>query len=335
MVRRMLVLTALVAAAACGDNNPVAPSDGGAGPGPVSLVITGATSLDHPGDTTQLTATLRRSDGTTEDVTARAAWQVGSSPFRVCSVAGGVITALEYGIVSITASFGSSQARVDVRVLPEGMHLVQGAVTDEGVLPLPGATVEVRLPSEERIRTITNESGYFALPGAGDVELRVERDGYRSNVKRVMIARDDWINVEMRRVVTHDISGAYTLTFTAAPSCTLPAEVRTRQYVANIFERDRQLFVKVTGGDFVAWGGEVGFTGTIDGTAVHFVIRNTFDDDYNLIERIGSADLYYSGNATGEFTHNRIVAAFCGTMRYAGAPGAGCTADHSMELERR
>lgn len=55
MLRRTLLITALVAATACGKNTPVAPSNTGAGAD--SLVITGTTSLDRPGDTTQLTAT--------------------------------------------------------------------------------------------------------------------------------------------------------------------------------------------------------------------------------------------------------------------------------------
>ncbi len=334
MLRRMLVLTVLVAASACSENSPVAPSE--AASSPVSLVITGTTSLNHPGDTAQLTATLRRADGTTEDVTARATWQVTSSTFATCSVVRGLITALEYGHASVHVSIGTSSARVDVRVLPEGMHLVRGAVTEEGFFPMAGATVEVRLPSEERIRTVTDELGYFALPAAGEVELRVEKDGYRPSVKRAMVARDDWINLEISRdAPSHAINGSYALTFRAAPSCMLPAEVRTRNYVANIIERGGQLLVKVSGADFSAWGGEVGFTGTIDGAAVRFVIRDTYDDGYNLIERIGSGDLYYSGTASGEFSGGRIATAFAGTMRYTAVSGAWCTAtDHSLELAR-
>jgi hypothetical protein len=70
---------------------------------PTSLSVTGATALTAVGQTTQLTATATFSDGTTQDVTSTATWQ--SSNTAIATVAGGLVTGVNFGQATITATF--------------------------------------------------------------------------------------------------------------------------------------------------------------------------------------------------------------------------------------
>jgi hypothetical protein len=104
----------------------------------------------------------------------------------------------------------------------------------------------------------------------------------------------------------------------------------------------RELFVLLTGANLVAWGGQTGFSGSRDQSAVRFVVRDTFDDGYNFIERIAgtstdATDLYYAGTAVGAADQTRIVAAFNGKLelRRGSTTIARCEAsDHRFELTR-
>jgi hypothetical protein len=97
--RRTQQLTGIVAAwlfaAACGSTSPTAQL--------VSITVTGNPTLNGIGQTAQLTATAKFSDGTTQDVTAKATWQTGNAAFVNVSSTG-VVTGTGFGQTSISAT---------------------------------------------------------------------------------------------------------------------------------------------------------------------------------------------------------------------------------------
>jgi hypothetical protein len=307
-------------------------------------VIGGTVSLSNPGETAQLTATVTFSDNTSRDVTAEASW-TGSG--AVVITGPGLIAAARYGVGTFSVSYLSVTGGSLIRVVPSGAFLVEGLVLaqGQGFPGLPQASVDISSRSGT-FRTTTNEGGWYFLPAAGETTMRVERTGYRAQVKRLTIEHDDDIDFELQLIETAgNLSGTYRLTVTASPSCVLPPEVRQRNYDARILDTQQDLVVLLSGPNLVAWGGQTGFTGSRDQSTVRFVVRDTFDDGYNFIERIdpgtpdgrGRKDLYYSGTAAGNAGEMRIVVAFSGKLelRSGLATLAKCEAtDHRFELTR-
>jgi hypothetical protein len=319
------------------DHNPLAPPPA-PGPVPVSITIGGTTSLQTPGQTGHLTATVTFSDQTSRDVTAEAMWW--SSRTDVATVTShGAIVAEHYGIANITATYQGLRAEISLRVAPPGACLLRGTVRSEAGLPLADALVEF----SSRCGTVsatTDRTGGFWLPADGEVQVRVELDGYQPLVQTMMASSDQWVAPFVLQAVqlADSISGDYKLTVTASPSCTLPPEVRQRRYDARIVEIPHNLFVQLSGADMVVWGGKPGFTGTRHKSVVRFDVTDTFDDGYNFIERVWpGSDLYYSGTALGDARDATIVAVFSGTLvlRSGVAVVAECEAtDHLFELVR-
>jgi hypothetical protein len=328
----------LAATAACGDENPFEPSGTESAQ---SLAITGVVPLEHPGDTLQLRAIATFSDGSTRDVTSEATWRSFDS--RVVSIAqGGVLTATGYGTTDISAMFQPAYRMANVRVIPGGMFLVKGRVTEELRYPIPDAGVSVTQPDGSVIRTTTNANGDFMLPGRGDVLLRAEKDGYTAQEKRAAVDRDMIVSLELQRLLGKgSIQGWWELTFTASPSCTtLPPETRTRTYTARIWEQTR-LEVELSGADMEAWWG-AGFTGIRTRDTVSFELVDTYslDADYVFIERLDPGrNLGFAGTATGTIGEGSIVATFSGRVQLRAVISpfvfAECRADdHRLKFTR-
>ena len=343
MIRRAILAIALLLAAGCGDS-PVGPSDpqlaasGAAGITPVSISLSGRTELTHPGDTSQLAATLTMSDGTTRDVTRDAAWAPGGQ-YGVLSISKeGLLKAVGYGRAQVSVTY-SVRATAPVSVLPPGTHLLQGLV-GEGTFRVGGAKVEVALASGTQYSTVTFPDGHYALPAAGAVTLRVEKDGYAPQVKQLTVGRDEEVNFDIRRNLdSADIRGVYTLTMTASASCKLPSQYMRRTYTARIDGADGMLGVVVAGADMEAWG-DAGFRGFWEGDALRFDISDSYLTDAVFIERVEpSMNLAYSGLARGSFANGRIVATLNGSIQYRSVMGAvqvDCYAgDHRMEFVRQ
>lgn len=196
ILRIAFVIGALLVAAACDEPNksPTAPTGVGAGPTATvtvtSLTISGNTSIRDIGGTTQLTATARYSDDTTQDVTALAAWRTGewlsvSSP--------GLIRAVQYGQDTVYASMRgqdgrSVQATSTVRVAPDGVFLATVSVSDHGYAT-DGARVQVA-SSAGTFSATTDLWGVVTLLAAGDARLRVEKVGFREVTASVTISAD-------------------------------------------------------------------------------------------------------------------------------------------------
>ncbi|MGE5832865.1 MAG: carboxypeptidase-like regulatory domain-containing protein [Acidobacteriota bacterium] len=343
-------MTAVLAAAVACDKNPTAPSGvTGSGSGTrvtlQTLAIGGLRPLEHPGQVLQLTATGTFSDGSTRDVTTQVSW-LSYDSHVVSLQADGQLTATGYGTTDIIATYpstGGLSTKASARVMPEGMFLVRGVVWSGLGAGVANVAVSVTLPDGAVIRTTTDEAGTYRLAGRGDVVVRAEKTGYSPEERSVTVNGDVDVPIELNRLADADsIAGSYTLVFTAASSCTLPAEVMRRQYIARIYEPDK-LQVELSGADMEAWGW-AGFTGTRDGNSVHFDIIDSYsslDEDFVFVERLDPQhNLGFSGTATGRIEGGAIVAEFNGRVQLRSVTGlpvfSECRApNHRLEFAKR
>jgi hypothetical protein len=136
-----------------------------------------------------------------------------------------------------------------------------------------------------------------------------------------------------------NIDGQYTLTFTAAPSCSLPEEAKRRTYTATVAEAPPGHVTVTLGGAVLLQQLEPGFDGTRSGDAVQFSIGS--GNRRWVAERIDGKDVFFSGSATVTFAGGSATAPFNGGIWVSAAGNifdwiADCTAtDHMIEFVRR
>jgi hypothetical protein len=166
LVRRWLLLTALLVLSGCGDDAPplTAPTPA---PLPFSIVISVSPNpvTMSLGQTLQLRAVVTLSDGSTRDVTSQAVWSVVDT--RVATIdPRGVATAHGYGQTSFFARFeerATIAMLLSVPVPPELRVPLTGVVRDQQGVPVPGAFLT---PLEGDVSTLsasTDDNGFFDL----------------------------------------------------------------------------------------------------------------------------------------------------------------------------
>jgi hypothetical protein len=139
--------------------------------------------------------------------------------------------------------------------------------------------------------------------------------------------------------------GEYTMTMTAAPSCSLPDYAMTRAYNARLKEGGQDLVADFDDPNFVCgyWG--CGFTGTKDGETVRFTLNSWSPGatQYAFIYLVSpGTELGYIGTASGQMSDRVIATTFSGSVVLY-AEGifppkelARCDApDHHMALVRK
>lgn len=147
----------------------------------------------------------------------------------------------------LIAACGSSPA---VPVMPTaptpaavGGVTVSGLVYDTARRPLAGATVEAVSGPGAGVSAVANAKGEYSLTGAFDAatEFRATKEGHADAVETMPVpcARcnpQHWLYFFLALPVPPaDIAGDYTLTVSAASSCSmLPTEMRSRTYPVNI-----------------------------------------------------------------------------------------------------
>lgn len=174
-----ILAVALATCLACGEDRPTptAPPQGTGNPPappppqppapaqPSSLALTGATSLQAVGETSQLTATATYPDGTTKDVTRDAQW-TSSFPAIASISTDGIVTARALGITSILLRYpvsGSSLYRsAQIVVTPTGTFSASGRAREPGRGGLGGVRV-VHLDSGAS--QVTGGDGYYFFGG--------------------------------------------------------------------------------------------------------------------------------------------------------------------------
>ena len=191
---RPFLFMVVVGAAACA-KGPVAPTaTTQTSVAPTAITISGTTTLHHPGDTGRLDAVVTFADGTTRTVTADAGWTIDRG--NIVSVLRGALTARAYGQCYVTVTYGPVSARALVRVIPDGMFLLSGRVTEDSGLPLWQARVCITM-STDQMGATTDTQGFYMLPARGDSEVRVEADDFEPQLKRVTVPRDDQLDFRL------------------------------------------------------------------------------------------------------------------------------------------
>ncbi len=198
-VAGFLTFLAALAGAGCSDS-PTAPS------GPFlpsgmsirSLIITGNTSLTTIGQTSQLTATVTFSDGTTRDVTLESEWR-STDPSVLSVSSSGLVTVVAFGVGGIEAWYGSrASGRLQLSAWPPGTFAVSGRVREPGQSGLEN--VRVRDPQSGR-ETLTSRDGMFFLGGVTGPHLTFEKEGYETAQHEVGPNQSQSADVAMQRVI--------------------------------------------------------------------------------------------------------------------------------------
>ena len=178
-----LVLAALVSA--CGDDRSVTtPTPTPSTPAPAPIVSVDVTphevTLAALGQTQQLSAAARRSDGTTSDASADVIWSTADP--AIATVSGrGLVTARGYGTTSVHARTGErywNPVQLRVVVPPELRVPVTGVVRNQHGIPVSGADVGLLFGDVEHAGR-TDGNGFFDVGTAyGAIRLIVTRFGY-------------------------------------------------------------------------------------------------------------------------------------------------------------
>jgi hypothetical protein len=283
----LVALAIAVILAACGDG-PTRPSGGNNPPPPpppppspvlLGLQIDGPASVP-PGETAQFTATGTYTDGSTRNLTSETGIVWRSFNTRILNIsASGVATGGDRGETTVTVGFGGRTAvKSGVLVLPAGTYRLSGTVTDTGI-PINGARVEVTHgPATGQVTTST--PGYRIYGVAGDTEIRVQRDGYRDERRRIQIAAHTTTDIEMTPSAPREnVEGTYTLTVTAGDQCGgVPAEVRERRFTASLRQQGPQVTVTLEGSTFLISGGRTfnSFSGRLEGDRLSFFLQEPY-----------------------------------------------------------
>jgi trimeric autotransporter adhesin len=139
-----IVLSCLLAMCACAGGG----ANSGGNPKLASIKVSAVNANPTVGDTVQLTATGKYSDGNTQDLTSAVTWT--TSPAGLATVsAGGVLTAQASGAVSVTASMGAVSGSAGVTIAPK---LVSIAIT-------PGSKTIAASTKQQFVATGTYSDG--------------------------------------------------------------------------------------------------------------------------------------------------------------------------------
>lgn len=283
-----IVFVVVLAAISCQRSTPNEP---GRPPAPPTRIDIDGPEVVAPDSMTQYRATAKAADGSTLEITKQAQWH--SSDSEVLSLTStGIAAARDIGESQITIQYLNLRAGFDVLVLPPGTYRVAGVVTESG-LPVAGATVEIMESSGPT--TVTDAFGAYRIYGvAGDIHVRVTKDGYRPVSSNVTVGANLTLDFAMEPVsLPADVSGFYSLTLTADSCGVAPAGERTRTYDAEVTQAGSLLKVVLSGAQFRTQGDRGnGFTGRIAPEGISFVLSG-WDDFvyggiyYNVVEILG------------------------------------------------
>jgi hypothetical protein len=140
-----------------------------------------------------------------------------------------------------------------------GSYTLSGAVTDTAFRPIGGAKVEILEGPQQNASVVTGVDGRFVLnfSSPATTMVRASKDGYGSETINVSPSSGVFVSFHLSSPDTVDLSGTYTLTFTADASCReIPEPLRTRTYSASIgpspYRQGRTLFdVLLSGAAFL------------------------------------------------------------------------------------
>jgi len=143
------------------------------------------------GDTAQFTTVANRSDGTTTDVTAQAAWT--TSDATIFAVAGGgKVTAMRVGSADIRATWDGFTDKEYTTAQPFLTFTLYGTVTEAppDFAAIAGARISIAPAGAADL--VTDGSGNFSFPPlkGGPYTVTVRRDGFVAQSRTVTLTRD-------------------------------------------------------------------------------------------------------------------------------------------------
>jgi len=298
-----VVLAIAVAFAACSKapTHPT-PSTPSASPPTLTAIRLGGPTTLAPGETGRWTAVAEWSDGSSQDVTATASWNIwwsgpdtNHSGSNVLKLLGpGTLQAIGAGEASVNVQIPSqshnpaTSPTLSVLVLEPGTFRISGAVVSAG-LP-ESATIEIVSGTGSGLRTASSinfagHSGQYALYGAaGSVELRVSAQGFGQQVRRLVVTDNTTSDFDLNPLVpSTDISGSWVATLSASPSCraNTPEAGWEREFNVNITQQGTRVSITRTSPTFYegcsAGNKAVTEDGRIFGQTLSFVIVGDTD----------------------------------------------------------
>jgi hypothetical protein len=281
--------------------------------------ISGQGALADVGQTTQLTATVTRADGTAQNVTTDTTWS--SSDTAVVTVSdSGVMTAIAFGVAGVTASYRGQHDHLDVRVLPSGSFILTGSITEPVDVRIDEARVAVTGGDSAGPRSTIAEGGFYRFIGvSGAITVTASRSGYASQERSVTMSQDRTVNLQLApNTKPAQISGTYRLTFTASSSCSgeLPTAARKRTYTAAVRQAGAAVDVTLSGADFVmnTPGCDASlansFSGVVRGNRISFDLQSAsyyfYSECYRVAEQLEPDVLGILGDAEGTTSGSNI-----------------------------
>lgn len=156
-----------------------------------SLTISGA----QPAGSFQLTATAKRADNSSVNVTPSAMWQ-SSDPHIALVSSIGYVTVVANGVVDVSATFEGVTATLHASVSVPKIYAITGVVTDAA----SGAPVAgVRVQAIGGPHGVTDAAGKYTLNGVAEGRTLVEfdADGYEVLERDVMVNGDATLSVAL------------------------------------------------------------------------------------------------------------------------------------------
>ena len=171
----------------------------------------------------------RYSDGSSKDVTAAALWSptysegwdpVSRASFALSFTSPGVTAARLRGERNLFALYEGKRGMMNVLVLEPGTFKLSGGVSDSSGGLLDDVTVEVLSGTGKGLKATTNNIGQYGLYGvAGPVQLRTSADGFRAQIRDVIVTGNGGPEpFALTPVETPaDVSGTWTMTVRSSP----------------------------------------------------------------------------------------------------------------------
>jgi hypothetical protein len=280
MKRACFALMSILVAVACGSDkqfqvtkytgptDPTAPTPVTIGPGVLSLSLQGPPQSIGPGETGQMRAIARLTDGSDKDVTADAQWT--SSQTQVATVSAGVVTGQALGRVQIRAIYQGRSFGLTIVIKPAGTFILSGNITEPGPVMVGAATVAVT--NGPSIQATATSFGFYELFGvSGMVSLRVSKQGYLDQTTTVTVTQDQKLDLQIRPITAPvTVAGTYRMTLTIPSSCTVvPDDQKTRTYTAAITQDNALVKVQLSDANFVS-AAKSAFSGKVTGNTVTF-----------------------------------------------------------------
>ena len=212
-----LVLSVMMAASqGCSSSPPssvFSPTDATPPPTPAvvatAVTVSGTAAFTAIGETGQLTAVARFSDGTTRDVTTEAQWRsTDPSVFDVSTA--GVVRVVAFGRANVQALYGARSGQLQVLANAPGTFLAFGRVREPGQGGIGGVRLLDPQSGRSTLTSSSAEAGSFSLAGLTNSRLMFDKDGYESREYEVQpnAAADVWLQRIIRLTVGSTVTPA-------------------------------------------------------------------------------------------------------------------------------